>query len=157
MDHPTSLRRRRRILQPSGPGQQGVTQLPPLYGGRGVHASGKIPGGGVGDESPSPKMRTGQWCTAGRPLVRGEMPAGGAVFPCHAKTGSGRPGPRVKGGVTGLPPPLYPAIAAFVRLPGSMKVFRSPCSRISPGKVDSSIRTVFPPQNTTSPRPTPSR
>jgi hypothetical protein len=72
---------------------------------RGVHASGKITGGGVGNEPPSPKMRTGQWCTAGRPLFYEKIPAVRGFFPSHSKTGSGRPGPCVKGGVRRLPPP----------------------------------------------------
>ena len=78
--------------------------LPPHHGGRRVHASGKNPGGVVGNEPPFPKMRTGQWCTNGRPLFYEKLPAVWGFFPCHSKTGNSRSGPRVKGGFAAYPP-----------------------------------------------------
>jgi len=79
--------------------------LPPHHGGRRVHASGKNPGGVVGNEPPFPKMRTGQWCTNGRPLFYEKLPAVWGFFPCHSKTGNSRSGPRVKGGFAAYLPP----------------------------------------------------
>jgi len=49
-------------------------------------------------------MRTGQWCTNDRQLFY-KNAGGEGIFPCHSKTGSGRPGPCVTGGFAAYHPP----------------------------------------------------
>ena len=71
----------------------GVACLPPHHGGRGVRPPGKITGGGVGLEPPSPKMRTGQWCTNDRQLIYKKMPAVRGFSPATQKRVAAGRGP----------------------------------------------------------------